>query len=136
VYSIFSLYERKCSFPLSDRAYDFTLRERTGELSALPHRRRLDAGPCQFPDMTPRLADVRVPTLLVWGREDRVVPLGVGLGLLSGLHDNCMSSRTAATCPTRSIPTSSTSSPWRSWSDNVRPWKPDIRGEPAREATY
>jgi hypothetical protein len=41
VYAIFYLYERKQDFPCSDSAYGFTLRERTGELSALPHRRHV-----------------------------------------------------------------------------------------------
>ena len=39
MYTKFSLYEGNCYFPCSDSAYGFTLSERTGELSALPHRR-------------------------------------------------------------------------------------------------
>lgn len=47
----------------------------------------LDANPQQYPDVTHRLGEVQSPTLLVWGREDRVVPLDIGMRLLFGLKN-------------------------------------------------
>lgn len=35
--------------------------------------------PQQFSDVTNRLHEVRAPTLVIWGSEDRVVPLDIGL---------------------------------------------------------
>lgn len=45
----------------------------------------LDRNPRQFPDFGPRLNEIRAQTLLIWGRDDRFVPLDVGLRLLAGL---------------------------------------------------
>ncbi|WP_291520035.1 alpha/beta hydrolase [Acidovorax sp.] len=35
--------------------------------------------PTQFGDVTHRLAEITLPTLVIWGSEDRVVPLDIGL---------------------------------------------------------
>ena len=35
--------------------------------------------PAQFGDVTHRLAEITLPTLVIWGSEDRVVPLDIGL---------------------------------------------------------
>jgi 2-hydroxy-6-oxonona-2,4-dienedioate hydrolase len=43
--------------------------------------------PKQFPDVGPRLGEVAAPTLVIWGRDDRFVPLDVGLRLVAGLKD-------------------------------------------------
>jgi 2-hydroxy-6-oxonona-2,4-dienedioate hydrolase len=40
------------------------------------------ANPKQFPDVGHRLSEVKAPTLIVWGRDDRFVPMDVGLRLL------------------------------------------------------
>lgn len=45
----------------------------------------LVANPKQFTDYGARLGEIAAPTLIVWGREDRFVPMDVGLRLLSGL---------------------------------------------------
>ncbi|WP_250452530.1 alpha/beta fold hydrolase [Caballeronia sp. ATUFL_M2_KS44] len=45
----------------------------------------LDANPKQFPDVGHRLAEIKAPTLVIWGRDDRFVPLDVGLRLVWGL---------------------------------------------------
>lgn len=45
----------------------------------------LAANPKQFPDFSPRLHEISAPTLVVWGREDRFVPMDAGLRLLAGL---------------------------------------------------
>ena len=45
----------------------------------------LAANPKQFTDYGARLGEVAAPTLIVWGREDRFVPMDVGLRLLAGL---------------------------------------------------
>ncbi|CAD5379621.1 2-hydroxy-6-ketonona-2,4-dienedioic acid hydrolase [Pseudomonas sp. OF001] len=45
----------------------------------------LAANPKQFPDFGPRLAEISAPTLIVWGSNDRFVPLDTGLRLLAGL---------------------------------------------------
>ena len=60
----------------------------------LAHREHLEnfvrsseANPRQFPDVGPRLGEVAAPTLVIWGRDDRFVPLYAGLRLVAGLKD-------------------------------------------------
>ena len=43
------------------------------------------ANPRQFPDQGPRLGEITAPTLVIWGRDDRFVPMDVGLRLLWGM---------------------------------------------------
>ena len=43
------------------------------------------ANPKQFNDYGPRLGEVSAPTLIIWGRDDRFVPMDVGLRLMAGL---------------------------------------------------
>lgn len=45
-----------------------------------------EINPKQFPDVGHRLGEIAAPTLLIWGRDDRFVPLDVGLRLLAGLQ--------------------------------------------------
>ena len=45
----------------------------------------LEANPKQFPDFGPRLGEITAPTLIVWGRNDRFVPMDAGLRLLAGI---------------------------------------------------
>jgi 2-hydroxy-6-oxonona-2,4-dienedioate hydrolase len=45
----------------------------------------LAANPRQFPDVSPRLGEVAAATLIVWGRDDRFVPMDTALRLLAGL---------------------------------------------------
>ena len=45
----------------------------------------LAANPRQFPDPGPRLGEIAAPTLVIWGRDDRFVPLDVGLRLIWGM---------------------------------------------------
>lgn len=45
----------------------------------------LAANPKQFPDFGPRLHEISAQTLVIWGREDRFVPMDAGLRLLAGL---------------------------------------------------
>ncbi|VVE32984.1 alpha/beta fold hydrolase [Pandoraea terrigena] len=45
----------------------------------------LAANPKPFTDYGARLGEIAAPTLIVWGREDRFVPMDVGLRLLAGL---------------------------------------------------
>jgi len=47
----------------------------------------VEANPRQFPDVSNRLGEIRAQTLLIWGRDDRFVPLDIGLRLLAGLND-------------------------------------------------
>lgn len=49
--------------------------------------RSTEANPKQFPDVAHRLGEIKAPTLIIWGRDDRFVPLEVGLRLLGGLPD-------------------------------------------------
>ena len=44
-----------------------------------------DANPRQFPDQSARLGEIHAPTLIIWGRDDRFVPMDVGLRLLAGV---------------------------------------------------
>jgi len=48
----------------------------------------LTANPRQFPDQNPRLHEIAAPTLIVWGRDDRFVPMDVGLRLLAGIPNS------------------------------------------------
>lgn len=45
----------------------------------------LTANPRQFPDQSARLNEISSPALIIWGRDDRFVPMDVGLRLLAGL---------------------------------------------------
>ena len=45
----------------------------------------LAANPKQFPDFGPRLGEIAAPTLVIWGRDDRFVPLDTGLRLIWGM---------------------------------------------------
>ncbi|GAB3440584.1 alpha/beta fold hydrolase [Insolitispirillum peregrinum] len=47
----------------------------------------LAANPRQFPDVSPRLGEIKAPALVIWGRDDRFVPLDVGLRLLWGMQN-------------------------------------------------
>lgn len=47
----------------------------------------LAANPKQFPDYGHRLGEIKSPTMIVWGRDDRFVPFDVGLRLLWGIPD-------------------------------------------------
>ena len=49
--------------------------------------RSSEANPRQFPDVGHRLGEIAAPTLAIWGRDDRFVPMDVGLRLLAGLQD-------------------------------------------------
>ncbi len=48
----------------------------------------LAANPRQFPDQNARLHEITAPTLIVWGRDDRFVPMDVGLRLLAGIANS------------------------------------------------
>jgi 2-hydroxy-6-oxonona-2,4-dienedioate hydrolase len=48
----------------------------------------LAANPRQFPDFGPRLPGITAPTLIVWGRQDRVVPFDTGLRLVAGIPNS------------------------------------------------
>lgn len=45
------------------------------------------ANPKQFPDYGHRLGEISAPSLVIWGRDDRFVPLDCGLRLLWGLQN-------------------------------------------------
>jgi len=47
--------------------------------------RSLELNPRQFPDFGPRLGEIAAQTLIIWGRNDRFVPLDTGLRLLAGI---------------------------------------------------
>lgn len=44
--------------------------------------------PAQFPDVGPRLGEVVAPTLVIWGRQDRFVPMDIGLRLVAGMPNS------------------------------------------------
>lgn len=48
----------------------------------------LAANPRQFPDFGPRLPTIAAHTLIVWGRQDRVVPMDGGLRLVAGIPNS------------------------------------------------
>ncbi|HLV77664.1 MAG TPA: alpha/beta fold hydrolase [Marinobacter sp.] len=43
------------------------------------------ANPKQFPDVSPRLGEIQSETLIVWGRDDRFVPMDTGIRLVNGI---------------------------------------------------
>ena len=45
----------------------------------------LAANPKQFPDQGPRLGEISAHTLVIWGRDDRFVPMDVSLRLIWGM---------------------------------------------------
>lgn len=45
----------------------------------------LAANPKQFPDQGPRLSEIAAPTLVIWGRDDRFVPMDTGLRMVAGM---------------------------------------------------
>lgn len=45
----------------------------------------LAANPKQFPDYGHRLGEIKAQTLVVWGRDDRFVPMDIGLRLIWGI---------------------------------------------------
>jgi 2-hydroxy-6-oxonona-2,4-dienedioate hydrolase len=59
--------------------------QRTDHLDSFVKSAELN--PKQYPDVSHRLGEIASPTLLVWGRDDRFVPLDSGLRLLAGLRD-------------------------------------------------
>lgn len=46
-----------------------------------------EANPKQFPDVGHRLGEISAPGLVIWGRDDRFVPLDTGLRLLAGMQN-------------------------------------------------
>ena len=44
-----------------------------------------EQNPKQYPDVRARLGEVTQPVLVIWGRDDRFVPLDAGLRLVAGL---------------------------------------------------
>ena len=50
----------------------------------------LVANPKQFPDFGPRLHEIHAQTLVIWGRNDRFVPMDAGLRLLAGIPNSSL----------------------------------------------
>ena len=48
----------------------------------------ITANPKQFPDFSPRLAEIQAETLVIWGRNDRFVPMDTGLRLIAGIPNS------------------------------------------------
>lgn len=48
--------------------------------------RSVQVNPKQFPDLGHRLGEISAETLVIWGRDDRFVPLDTGLRLVAGLQ--------------------------------------------------
>lgn len=48
----------------------------------------LAANPKQFPDFGPRLGEIKAQTLVIWGRNDRFVPMDTGLRLIAGIANS------------------------------------------------
>ncbi|KAJ9637535.1 hypothetical protein H2204_004684 [Knufia peltigerae] len=42
----------------------------------------------QYPDVTPRLPEIQVPTLIIWGRQDRVMPVDGAFRLGAGIPNS------------------------------------------------
>jgi 2-hydroxy-6-oxonona-2,4-dienedioate hydrolase len=50
--------------------------------------RSQELNPRQFPDFGPRLPSISAQTLIIWGRQDRVVPMDTGLRLVAGIPNS------------------------------------------------
>ncbi|RWU22801.1 2-hydroxy-6-oxo-6-phenylhexa-2,4-dienoate hydrolase [Pseudomonas alkylphenolica] len=50
--------------------------------------RSLALHPRQFPDVSTRLAEISAATLVIWGRNDRFVPMDTGLRLVAGIPNS------------------------------------------------
>ncbi|NBA96071.1 alpha/beta fold hydrolase [Pseudomonas sp. R5(2019)] len=48
----------------------------------------LNINPKQFPDFSPRLGEIKAQTLVIWGRNDRFVPMDTGLRLIAGIPNS------------------------------------------------
>lgn len=48
----------------------------------------IDANPKQFPDFGHRLSEIKAQTLVIWGRNDRFVPMDTGLRLIAGIPNS------------------------------------------------
>lgn len=48
----------------------------------------IDANPKQFPDFSHRLGEIKTQTLVIWGRNDRFVPMDTGLRLIAGIANS------------------------------------------------
>ncbi|MHA6231518.1 alpha/beta fold hydrolase [Pseudomonas fluorescens group sp. PF-69] len=48
----------------------------------------LDLNPRQFPDVSMHLGEICAPTLVIWGRNDRFVPMDTGLRLVAGIPNS------------------------------------------------
>lgn len=59
------------------------VREHPAHLEAYRESHRRSA--CPYPDLGDRIASIDAPTLILWGRQDRVVPIEVGLHLAATL---------------------------------------------------
>jgi 2-hydroxy-6-oxonona-2,4-dienedioate hydrolase len=47
-----------------------------------------EANPKQFPDFGHRLHEIKAQTLVIWGRNDRFVPMDTGLRLIAGIPNS------------------------------------------------
>jgi 2-hydroxy-6-oxonona-2,4-dienedioate hydrolase len=47
-----------------------------------------EANPKQFPDFGHRLPEIKAQTLVIWGRNDRFVPMDTGLRLIAGIPNS------------------------------------------------
>jgi 2-hydroxy-6-oxonona-2,4-dienedioate hydrolase len=48
----------------------------------------LAINPKQFPDFSARLGEIKAQTLVIWGRNDRFVPMDTGLRLIAGIPNS------------------------------------------------
>lgn len=48
----------------------------------------LSINPKQFPDFSSRLGEIKAQTLVIWGRNDRFVPMDTGLRLIAGIPNS------------------------------------------------
>ncbi|WCE09738.1 alpha/beta fold hydrolase [Pseudomonas sp. JBR1] len=48
----------------------------------------INANPKQFPDFSHRLGEIKAQTLVIWGRNDRFVPMDTGLRLIAGIANS------------------------------------------------
>lgn len=61
----------------------------------LAHKNHLDSfiksleqNPRQYPDVTPRLSEIKAKTLIIWGKNDRFVPMDTSLRLLANIDNS------------------------------------------------
>jgi pimeloyl-ACP methyl ester carboxylesterase len=79
-------YNRRLITKEQIKAYSQSIRSRAARQALLQTARQ--AIPKNIDELTPKYKDICVPTLIVWGEEDKVIPLKIGQMLADSIPDS------------------------------------------------